>query len=193
MVVTASSETYLDGAALKMVDGTPVVALTLRYDRVDNFWFRLLHELAHVGRHMENDGDSAFVDDLTLRNVTCGQENPQRTAGRRMGGRGLGSPQDLGDECSPRASNTDGSHQPCERLTDSSSYRGRQGSSRTTELSIAVTVRWNGRSAPPVRVDVVTAAFRRSSVETYAAMRCPAGYLFALAGSVTEWWRAIRS
>jgi HTH-type transcriptional regulator/antitoxin HigA len=58
--------TYLDGAALKLRDGTPVVALTLRYDRVDNFWFCLLHELAHVGRHME-DGDDAFLDDLTLR------------------------------------------------------------------------------------------------------------------------------
>lgn len=59
-------KTYLDGAALKLGDGTPVVGLTLRYDRLDNFWFCLLHELAHVGRHMEQDGGSAFVDDLTL-------------------------------------------------------------------------------------------------------------------------------
>jgi HTH-type transcriptional regulator/antitoxin HigA len=70
-------KTYLDGAALKLGDGTPVVALTLRYDRVDNFWFCLLHELAHVGRHMENDGDTAFVDDLTLRNVAGGREDPK--------------------------------------------------------------------------------------------------------------------
>ena len=37
-------------AALKLGDGTPVIALTLRYDRIDNFWFCLLHELAHVGQ-----------------------------------------------------------------------------------------------------------------------------------------------
>jgi HTH-type transcriptional regulator/antitoxin HigA len=61
--------TYLDGAALKLGDGTPVIGLTLRYDRIDNFWFCLLHELAHVGRHMDNDGDVAFVDDLTLRDT----------------------------------------------------------------------------------------------------------------------------
>ena len=44
-------KTYLDGAA--MFDGDlPVVALTLRHDRLDNFWFALLHELVHVQRHL---------------------------------------------------------------------------------------------------------------------------------------------
>lgn len=69
VVMPHLSKTYLDGAALKLGDGTPVIGLTLRYDRVDNFWFCLLHELAHIGRHMEGNGDSAFVDDLNLRNV----------------------------------------------------------------------------------------------------------------------------
>jgi HTH-type transcriptional regulator / antitoxin HigA len=69
-------KTYLDGAALKLGDGTPVIGLTLRYDRIDNFWFCLLHELAHVGRHMDTDGDAAFVDDLTLRDVEGSREDP---------------------------------------------------------------------------------------------------------------------
>ena len=43
-----------------------MVGLTLRYDRVDTFWFCLLHELVHLGSHMERDGNVAFVDDLTL-------------------------------------------------------------------------------------------------------------------------------
>ena len=46
-----------------------MIGLTLRYDRVDNFWFCLLHELAHVGRHMDRNGAASFVDDLTLRNI----------------------------------------------------------------------------------------------------------------------------
>ncbi|NJL20730.1 MAG: hypothetical protein HC895_07860 [Leptolyngbyaceae cyanobacterium SM1_3_5] len=46
--VTHLPQTYLDGAALLLPDGTPVVALTLRYDRIDNFWFVLLHELGHI-------------------------------------------------------------------------------------------------------------------------------------------------
>ena len=48
-------KTYLDGVALRLGDGRPVIGLTLRYDRIDNFWFCLLHELAHVGRHMDHD------------------------------------------------------------------------------------------------------------------------------------------
>jgi HTH-type transcriptional regulator/antitoxin HigA len=61
--------THLDGAAMQLVDGTPVVALTLRYDRIDNFWFCLLHELAHIGRHMADTKCEAFIDDLSLRDV----------------------------------------------------------------------------------------------------------------------------
>lgn len=66
VVVRHLKRTYLDGAALKLDDGTPVVALTLRYDRIDNFWFCLLHELAHVGRHLDGGDDGGFVDDLNL-------------------------------------------------------------------------------------------------------------------------------
>jgi HTH-type transcriptional regulator / antitoxin HigA len=77
VVVRHLPRTYLDGAALKLGDGTPVVGLTLRYDRVDDFWFCLLHELAHLGRHMESDGDPAFVDDLTLREVEGGRRDPK--------------------------------------------------------------------------------------------------------------------
>ncbi|SCX47631.1 HTH-type transcriptional regulator / antitoxin HigA [Variovorax sp. EL159] len=54
--------THLDGAALMDVDGTPIIALTLRYDRIDNFWFTLLHELAHIWKHVGKD--EAFMDDL---------------------------------------------------------------------------------------------------------------------------------
>jgi len=61
--------THLDGAALQLGDGTPVVGLTLRYDRLDNFWFCLLHELAHVGRHLADTRGDGFVDDLSLRDV----------------------------------------------------------------------------------------------------------------------------
>ncbi len=44
-------KTYLDGAIFYLDPETttqPVVALTMRYDRIDWFWFTLLHELAHL-------------------------------------------------------------------------------------------------------------------------------------------------
>ncbi len=58
--------TYLDGAVMLRANGGPVVGLTLRHDRVDNFWFTLLHELAHLVRHLDflSDADGVFFDDL---------------------------------------------------------------------------------------------------------------------------------
>lgn len=54
------NKTYLDGAA--MFDGVlPVVALTLRHDRLDNFWFALMHELMHVKVHL--GPDRSFIAD----------------------------------------------------------------------------------------------------------------------------------
>jgi HTH-type transcriptional regulator/antitoxin HigA len=57
--------TFLDGAALRAADGGPVIALTLRYDRIDNFWFSLMHELVHVARHLEQE-QAPFYDDLDV-------------------------------------------------------------------------------------------------------------------------------
>jgi HTH-type transcriptional regulator/antitoxin HigA len=56
--------TNLDGAALKDINGRPIIGLTLRYDRIDNFWFTILHELAHIWKHLP-DSNVAFVDDTT--------------------------------------------------------------------------------------------------------------------------------
>jgi HTH-type transcriptional regulator/antitoxin HigA len=56
--------THLDGAAMLRSDGTPIVGLTLRYDRLDNFWFTLSHELAHVALHLGREELCACVDDF---------------------------------------------------------------------------------------------------------------------------------
>ncbi len=56
--------TYLDGAAMMLADGSPVIALTLRYDRLDNFWFVLFHELAHIALHLSYDNSRYYLEDL---------------------------------------------------------------------------------------------------------------------------------
>lgn len=58
-------ETYLDGAAILLAENHPIVALTLRHDRIDNFWFVLMHELVHIWRHL-NPNTTAVYDDLDL-------------------------------------------------------------------------------------------------------------------------------
>lgn len=60
--------TFLDGAAICRGDGAPVIALTLRHDRLDNFWFTLLHELAHVSCHLKGD-TAVIVDDLEVTGI----------------------------------------------------------------------------------------------------------------------------
>lgn len=55
--------TYLDGAAMLSATDHPVVGLTLRHDRLDNFWFVLFHELGHVFRHLNDGLRYDFFDD----------------------------------------------------------------------------------------------------------------------------------
>jgi len=55
--------TRLDGAAFLLPDGHPVIAMTLRYDRLDNYWFTLFHELHHVLHDLPNHANAAFMDD----------------------------------------------------------------------------------------------------------------------------------
>jgi len=71
--------TYLDGAAMRRADGTPVIALTLRHDRIDNFWFTLLHEFCHATRHL--DGKTLLIlDDLDIGSSDAIEEEADRFA-----------------------------------------------------------------------------------------------------------------
>lgn len=54
---------YLDGAAMLAEGGTPIVGLTLRHDRLDNFWFVLMHELGHVFMHLYDGLRFDFFDE----------------------------------------------------------------------------------------------------------------------------------
>ena len=59
--------TYLDGAAMLLPNTfTPVIALTLRHDRLDNFWFVLLHELGHVFLHLNDERIAIFDEDVGM-------------------------------------------------------------------------------------------------------------------------------
>lgn len=51
----------IDGAAF-IVDGRPVIGMTLRTDTVDSFWFTLMHELAHVTLHFSTGLAVGFYD-----------------------------------------------------------------------------------------------------------------------------------
>jgi len=56
-------QTYLDGAALLSDKEHPVIGITLRHDRLDSFWFTLMHELGHMSLHFGKNTDF-FDEDL---------------------------------------------------------------------------------------------------------------------------------
>lgn len=58
-------QTYLDGAAVLLMRTRPIIGMTIRYDRLDNFWFTLMHELAHIALHFDLQ-QSQFIDDLDI-------------------------------------------------------------------------------------------------------------------------------
>lgn len=51
-----------DGAVFHLSTGQPVVALSLRFPRLDYFWFTLLHELAHLVLHARQLKEPVFFN-----------------------------------------------------------------------------------------------------------------------------------
>lgn len=70
-------KTYLDGASILINRDNPVIGLTLRYDRLDNFWFTLLHELAHISLHYDQEIE-LFYDELEgVKGVTINEKEQE--------------------------------------------------------------------------------------------------------------------
>ena len=62
VVLPALPKTKLDGAAMLGDDSAPILGLTIRNDRLDSFWFTLLHELVHAWKHL-SDPKTAITDE----------------------------------------------------------------------------------------------------------------------------------
>lgn len=59
----------IDGVAFWLDDKSPVIGMSLRFDRIDNFWFVLRHELEHV---IQKHGQSAVMLDVDLEGDRAG-------------------------------------------------------------------------------------------------------------------------
>lgn len=66
-------QTFLDGAAF-LCGRQAVAAYTMRYDRVDNFWFVMAHELGHICKHLRDD-ESQFLDSVDNEEESDEREN----------------------------------------------------------------------------------------------------------------------
>jgi HTH-type transcriptional regulator / antitoxin HigA len=69
LIVESLPAAKIDGVCFWLNDVSPVVALTMRFDRIDNFWFVLRHEMEHVDlRH----GLSKMMLDTELEGENAG-------------------------------------------------------------------------------------------------------------------------
>jgi HTH-type transcriptional regulator / antitoxin HigA len=83
VLVEALKGSKIDGACFWLRDDAPVIAMSLRFNRIDNFWFVLRHEIEHVlqrhGRDVEfildqdvgMDDESARLEDEVVANAAA--------------------------------------------------------------------------------------------------------------------------
>ena len=62
LTLTHLPKTHLDGAVFAYKNN-PIIVYTHRYDRTDNFWFTLAHEIAHVLLHYK-DSNLCILDNF---------------------------------------------------------------------------------------------------------------------------------
>jgi len=73
----------IDGASF-LVDDTPVIGMTLFRDSIDNFWFTLLHEIAHVILHYRKELSRGFYDDIEEQDLDTLEEEANKFAGNLL-------------------------------------------------------------------------------------------------------------
>jgi len=60
-------QTYLDGACF-FRESNPFMVYTCRYDRIDNFWFLIAHEMAHILYHLNESNTEGIIDEISSEN-----------------------------------------------------------------------------------------------------------------------------
>lgn len=73
LIVEHLPHTKIDGACV-WIESSPVVVLSMRYDRIDSFWYTLAHELGHVANNDQ------FSIDIDLVAKKCELEKPPQEA-----------------------------------------------------------------------------------------------------------------
>lgn len=71
-VLSHLPKTFLDGASF-FDNKNPVIVYTGRHNRVDNFWWTIAHEIAHVLLHLKDEND-CFLDNLDDKTTTSIKE-----------------------------------------------------------------------------------------------------------------------
>jgi HTH-type transcriptional regulator/antitoxin HigA len=78
VIVEPLADTKLDGACMWLDATSPVIVLSIRFDRIDWFWFTLLHELGHVKAQDGLRNNAIPIDtDLVGQGAKKSEEKPE--------------------------------------------------------------------------------------------------------------------
>ena len=78
LVVEPLRGSRIDGACFWLSDDAPVVAISMRFDRIDYFWHTLMHELEHVNNQDGLSNANASID------TDRGERSPNQTEYERQ-------------------------------------------------------------------------------------------------------------
>lgn len=67
-------KTYLDGAAFMDEDDKYTIAYTARFNRFDNFWWTIAHEIGHILKHISKSNRAIVDSDLLGSGEKSGEE-----------------------------------------------------------------------------------------------------------------------
>jgi HTH-type transcriptional regulator/antitoxin HigA len=78
MIIEPLANSKIDGATF-WIDDDPVIVMSLRHDRIDGFWFTLMHEFCHI-RNGDASIDTELIDGVKGISVTLVEEDAERVA-----------------------------------------------------------------------------------------------------------------
>lgn len=74
LFINKLEKTPIDGFSF-WSDENPAIAVTLRYHRIDNFAFTIMHEIGHIDLHLRNNKERKFMDLTTKKDLNqCEKE-----------------------------------------------------------------------------------------------------------------------
>ncbi len=95
VVVESLGAAKIDGASLWLNDRAPVIGLSLRIDRIDNFWFVLRHQIEHIARQ---HGGAAVLADAAFEGGCIQSADDAANAAAGEAARAFGIPPALLDD-----------------------------------------------------------------------------------------------
>jgi HTH-type transcriptional regulator / antitoxin HigA len=92
VVVEALPGSKIDGACFWLNKTSPVVAMSMRFDRIDNFWHTLFHEIDHVSH---KEGMDAPILDVDIQSTDIPQIDEKERRANEVAASRLVDPEEL--------------------------------------------------------------------------------------------------